>query len=910
MAEQRDDSFRVDKFGGALPAWDPYLLPDGQAATSTNGYLFSGGLEGWRIPKLLRNTTLSNPGYIYRVPDESSAAANAFLRFDASPNEGDTVTVGEETYTFTATVTAAYQVKIGGSAAATATNLFAALTYDNGTGANKGTLYGVGTTANPAIDQTSPQTKNILQIDTTPPAITVYAPDVGAAYNNTAVGANAGGRLSWGFNGAATTTLLGGENVEIATDITGASTFMEFVEPNTDVVRSPLVDDQYARFYIASASAAPTYNTRTRIQAGEPAWLLGVPPPGCTPGVEVSGGGSSAQLGVPTSNAPTTVAPGANKIYLMPVTPDGAMMLNDISVMAAVSGQTGNLVAVLYSDDNGTPRDLLNVGAAVQFTTTSGQAITSEFVNPTGLLMNVQYWIGFACDTAFDIHTADSGTAGVTSNNTYANGPPNVLTNLSVGVASLQMWGDLTTSSVLEARSYVYTYISEYGEESAPSPPTTAIGWSNGTWTIDLFQPPADQLGVTRNLTKLRLYRTITALSGGTTYYQVTGTDGDDLPITTAQYVDVISDDVIVNNNQLQSQLWTPPPEGLQGLVVMPNGVLAGWQANEIWFSEPYRPHAWPPSYVQTTEYPIVGLGVTGNSLVAATSGAPYVTTGVFPGAMTAMKIQNSEPCHSRKSIVGNNDGVYYASKNGLILVTQYGQVKNVTETWITREKWQQLTPQSSLVAVLLNSCYFAYQVGPNGNEGGQGVRGFTVEMNASDAESFTIWPQPGRHRLGFQLLSNPLADPLAMIAVDPWSAVATFIARNGIYYLDFTDAAPALSVVDWTSKKYKQRTRKNFEVMRFTFEVPPNTPALNATRAENPITDSFWTDGLPADRWGFVLVYSGGQLVTARELRKTKELLRITSGFKHETWQFRIITRLHISSFEVGTTVKGMANV
>ena len=313
---------------------------------------------------------------------------------------------------------------------------------------------------------------------------------------------------------------------------------------------------------------------------------------------------------------------------------------------------------------------------------------------------------------------------------------------------------------------------------------------------------------------------------------------------------------------------------------------------------------------MQTTEYPIVGLGVTGNSLVAATSGAPYVTTGVFPGAMTAMKIQNSEPCHSRKSIVGNNDGVYYASKNGLILVTQYGQVKNVTETWITREKWQQLTPQSSLVAVLLNSCYFAYQVGPNGNEGGQGVRGFTVEMNASDAESFTIWPQPGRHRLGFQLLSNPLSAPLAMVAVDPWSAVATFIARNGLYYLDFTDAAPALSVVDWTSKKYKQRTRKNFEVMRFTFEVPPNTPALNATRAENPITDPFWINGLPNDRWGFILVYSGGQLVTARELRKTKELLRITSGFKHETWQFRIITRLHISSFEVGTTVKGMANV
>jgi hypothetical protein len=367
---------------------------------------------------------------------------------------------------------------------------------------------------------------------------------------------------------------------------------------------------------------------------------------------------------------------------------------------------------------------------------------------------------------------------------------------------------------------------------------------------------------------------------------------------------------VIVNNNQLQSQLWTPPPEDLQGLVVMPNGVLAGWKANEIWFCEPYRPHAWPPAYVQTTEYPIVGLGVTGNALVAATSGAPYATTGVLPGSMTATKIQSSEPCHSRKSIIGDNAGVYYASKNGLIKVTQYGQVTNVTEGWITREKWQQLTPQNNLVAVLMNACYFAYQVGPNGNEGGLGVRGFTLELDAADTNSFTIWPQPGGHRLGFQLLKNPLADPLAMLAIDPWSAVLTYIARGALYYLDFSDPAPTLSVVDWTSKLYKKRTRKNFEVMRFTFQVPPNSPTLNATRATNDVSDSFWTNGLPDDRWGFVLVYAGGQLVTARELRVNKELLRINSGFKHETWQFRVITRLHISSFEVGTSVKGMANV
>lgn len=903
------DALKIQQFGGMLPAWDALLLPDGQAQSSTNGYLFSGGLEGWRVPKLLRTTSLSNPNFIYRVPDESSARASVVFGFPTNPQAGDTVTVGEETYAFTAAVTsssASYTVKIGANAIASAINLFAALTYDNGAGTNAGTLYGVGTVANPAIDQTSTQTLNVLQTDTTPPAVTVVAPDVGAAYNTTTVGVSAGGRITCQYNGIDVTTLMGGVNVTINTSITGGSTFLEFVDPNTDVLRTPLVDDQFDRFYIASSTQPPQYNTRDRIQSGKPAYLLGIPAPGCTPTIEVTGGGSSAQIGYATSSSVNVSTPGANTIYLVPVTPDGALTLDDISIMPASSSATVHYTAVVYSDLDGDPHELLNAG--VQETgMTAGQAAVSAFVNPTGLLMNVRYWIGIRMDEAIEFQLADdTSTTGVISTATYSNGTPPVITQLSVGKPSIQVWGDLTTSSVQEARTYVYTYISAFGEESAPSPPTTAVGWANGTWTIGLFQPPADQLGVKRDITQIRLYRTITALSGGTTFYAV----DDDFPVTQGTYVDVIDDSVVVNNLQLQSQLWTPPPEGLQGFVMMPNGVIAGWQKNEIWFCEPYRPHAWPASYVQTTEYPIVGLGVTGGSLVACTTGAPYVTTGVSPASMTATKIDKTEPCHSRKSIIGDSDGVYYCSPNGLIRVTQYGQLANTTETWITREKWQQLTPQNNVVAVLQNTSYFAYQVGVNGNEQGLGQTGFVIELNQADAKSFTIWPQPGGHRMGFQLMTNQLTDPIAMLQVDPWSGVAFVISRNAMYQYDYTDTAPTLSVVDWKSKKYQQKAKKNFSAMRIQFTVPPNTPAQNAVRAENDTSDTFWTSPLPTDRYGFILVYSGGRLVTAREIRNDKEILRIESGFKNETWEFRIISRIHISNVQIGSSVKALANV
>jgi hypothetical protein len=876
-----NDSFALHRFGGMFPAMDDLLLPDGQAASSTNGYLFSGALEPWRKAKLLRETTLTSPGFVYRLPRKSDSVATATIYIASLPPEGAQLVLGEETYTFTATVNDPYSVKIGATRAACATNLHAAFTYDDGAGTNNGVLYGDGTLANPAIDE-------VADLATDDPRVTVYAPEAGAAYNTTNV-SSTDASLVWKYGSNVTTTLLGGANISLETDITGDSTWLEFADPYTDVIRSPVVDDQFDRFYYASSSEPPKYNTRERIEAGEHPWLLGVPAPGCEPAVEVSGGGDTATIGFPTSITTATGNPGSNVLYLIPIRPAGAQILNDVTALAAGDFLTARFTAVLYDDLAGVPHTLLNVGTQVESIVT-GQEVASLFTNPTGLLMNVQYWIGFMVDTAVEWQKANNtGSTGGVSLNTYSNGPPPIIQNFIAGFPELQVWGNLTTSSVLSARSYVYTYVSEYGEEGPPSPATVIDGWSNGTWTVGLFQPPPDQLGVTRNLKKIHLYRTVTAQTGATTYYFVA-----ELDITTDVYTDIITDDVVVTNNQLLSQLWTPPPETLQGFVVLPNGILAGWKGNELWFSEPYRPHAWPPSYVLTTEYPIVGLGVSGNSVIAGTNGAPYIASGVSPGVMTATKVENSEPCHSRNSIIGNNDGVYYTSPNGLILVTQYGEVKNATERWITRERWQQLTPQSDVGAAFMNGQYYAWQMGG-------GDAGFTIELTPGDKTPAG---------LGFQLLDNELETGIVNVIVDPWSSVTMLLTDGEVNYLDFTDQEPELCVVDWSSKIFQRKYKQNFEAMRILFQVPPNTPTRNTTRLEADLDDPVWLEPLPEDRYGYILVYAANELVTAREIRQNQEILRITSDFKHESWQWRIITRLRIRTLQVGTSVKGLANV
>src|SRR3974390_73026 len=122
-------AIKLEQFGGMLPAWSDRLLPEGQASLAVNTYVFSGELRGWRQPKLLHPLLNSAAKFAYRVPIVTSAIAVAYLVFKSNPNAGDTVTLGEATYTFAASVVGAapYTVAIGVNDFVTAGNLLSAV---------------------------------------------------------------------------------------------------------------------------------------------------------------------------------------------------------------------------------------------------------------------------------------------------------------------------------------------------------------------------------------------------------------------------------------------------------------------------------------------------------------------------------------------------------------------------------------------------------------------------------------------------------------------------------------------------------------------------------------------------------------------------------------------------------------
>src|SRR3954470_15671687 len=159
-------------------------------------------------------------------------------------------------------------------------------------------------------------------------------------------------------------------------------------------------------------------------------------------------------------------------------------------------------------------------------------------------------------------------------------------------------------------RAYVYTWVNAFGEESSPSLPVLGAGNGNAVWTIgNIVDPPAPAPNQPA-WSKKYLYRTITGASGQTTYYRVTT-----VPIGTTTYADntaVITDPVLASNLVLESTSWAPPPVTLKGWIAMPNGFLIGFDGSNVYFSESYHFHAWPPEYKQAVETPVVGLGILG----------------------------------------------------------------------------------------------------------------------------------------------------------------------------------------------------------------------------------------------------------------------------------------------------------
>lgn len=433
------------------------------------------------------------------------------------------------------------------------------------------------------------------------------------------------------------------------------------------------------------------------------------------------------------------------------------------------------------------------------------------------------------------------------------------------------------TSTVTVSRSYVYTWVTEFGEEGAPSAPSLTTGKQDDTWSIGIT-PPTVLERANRRLDKVRIYRTITASNGATTYFMVA-----EVALTTTLYSDTKTDAQISGSPQLSSTLYTPPPADLSGFATLPNGMVVGFRSNEVWYCEPYRPHAWPAAYTLTVDSPIVGIGVIGQTTIVCSKTSVYACTGTHPSVVTQANISTIEPCMSRGSIISTPSGVFFASPNGIAVVTPTGIV-NATEKLFTREKWLAEFKVAKLRAARLGSIYYMFTTVASGC-----FQETAFEPTAFEKADFT-----GAVSGGMIDASDARTAYVRLSATSPtfnvWNDVWTnevFVLRNGIVYqIELSESRPR-SEYTWKSKRFQTPNRRNLEAMKVFFDNPEGLTSL-----------------------GSVKVYADDRLVTTRNITSSGALMRLPSGFKANFWQIEVTTKVIISSIQVATSVKELASV
>ncbi len=157
---------------------------------------------------------------------------------------------------------------------------------------------------------------------------------------------------------------------------------------------------------------------------------------------------------------------------------------------------------------------------------------------------------------------------------------------------TLSAAGYTDTTSVPESRVYTYTWVSKvsgFEFESGPADPSLSVDvYKDQSVTLSNFEPAGGYSGYI--LTARRIYRSVNGA-----YLFVA-----EIPSAQTSYVDEISPDDL--SEEMPVTGWAEPPKTLTGLINLPNGLMAGFVGRDIYFCDPYRPHAWPESYVQTVD--------------------------------------------------------------------------------------------------------------------------------------------------------------------------------------------------------------------------------------------------------------------------------------------------------------------
>lgn len=340
-----------------------------------------------------------------------------------------------------------------------------------------------------------------------------------------------------------------------------------------------------------------------------------------------------------------------------------------------------------------------------------------------------------------------------------------------------------------ETRVYAYTMVSkESGYEFESAPAAASVG-------VDVVPEQPVTIGGFAaipsgyNVTHRRIYRS----TAGTFLFVA------EITSATTSYEDTkLAEDL---GEEVPSLTWLQPPAELKGLINMPNGMMAGFKGRDVYFCDPYHPHAWPAQYQQSLDYPVVGLGRMDTTLAVLTTGSPYIIQGSHPDSMTVVKSDLEQSCVSKRSIVSFNGSVIYASPDGLVMLSSSGS-KVITEQYFIRSQWQAFFKPESIHAYQHDLKYIAFY------DTGTTQGGFIYDTTSGILTMHDIYATAGYNDL-----------------------------QNDKLFLAFADRT-VKSWFDGAAKSFVWRSKK------FTFPKPLSMACAQLEAEAYPVTVKFYVDG------------------------------------------------------------------
>lgn len=488
-----------------------------------------------------------------------------------------------------------------------------------------------------------------------------------------------------------------------------------------------------------------------------------------------------------------------------------------------------------------------------------------------------------------------------------------------------------TGSGDIESRSYVYCYVRQWPDG------TIDIGKSSGPlknssdrsrYTVDvrpgqvvdmsIVDPLLHADGAHVGINKVYIYRSEVTSAGQAVYSYVDQFDVNTNRATNNPNAVWIDEGAYYKYSDSKpntslgeacpSLYWDPPVGGLKGLVSLQNGLFAAYKDSTVYVSDWNAPHAWPYEHKVTIDYPIVGLGSFGNTIVVCTEAAPVLIVVQDPTNPTVKAVQENCPCVSADSIVNTRNGVVFASQNGLVLINSTSPTC-ITEKLITQDEWLPLHPES-LKGAFLNNTYYGFFTNPTDKAAGL----------IFDLDSYT-----------YSTVYNSIVSSGLVFTTQPAKVIYSDIEQTQMYVCYPLEDSTRYSLCSFASdsrinKSFRWRSKVNtsaqglfnLSVARVMLTPQSSIKESEPFREDKLKRSSFADRALgsePINGWcskahtlelmdnTVFNYYVDGELKYSREIKDSKPF-RLPAGFRGETVEVEIKSNVYIHSITLASSM------